>query len=206
MIAIVDYGSGNIKAIGNVFKKLNMPFYIASSVTDLKSATKILLPGVGSFDYAMSQLLMSGMKDALDKRVLCDKVPVLGICVGMQLLAKSSDEGQLPGLGWIDGVVKKFDFSARQKNEPLPHMGWNEVHIAKEHALFSNVDLTRGYYFLHSYYFNCHHQHDVLTTTFYMENFVSAVCADHIMGVQFHPEKSHRAGIQLLKNFGNFLC
>lgn len=205
MIAIVNYGSGNIQAIGNIYKRLNIPFVVASAPDDLRSVDRVLLPGVGAFDQAMSELEKSGMRRALERVVLVEQKPILGICVGMQLLAKSSEEGHAQGLGWIDGVVKKFDRSSVHQTTHLPHMGWNTVTPVKDNPLFENVDLSGGYYFLHSYYFSCNSQADVLAETDYGVRFASALSRDNIHGVQFHPEKSHQAGIQLLKNFAGSL-
>lgn len=201
MIAIVNYGSGNIEAIGNIYKRLNIPFRIASTPADLASAEKVVLPGVGAFDQAMNELDKSGMRRALDTLVLEDRKPILGICVGMQLLAQSSEEGNAQGLGWIDGAVHRFDHASFRQTTHLPHMGWNTVEPRPNAALFEDVDLTTGYYFLHSYYFTCSRAADVLGTTDYGLPFASAVQRDNVYGVQFHPEKSHRAGIQLLRNF-----
>lgn len=201
MIAIINYGSGNIQAIGNIYKRLNLPYVVASSPQDLGSAERLLLPGVGAFDQAIGELEKSGMRQALERLVVVEKKPILGICVGMQLLAKSSEEGQSQGLGLIDGVVKKFDRSRVHRTAPLPHMGWNTVFPVKDNQLFEDVDLSAGYYFLHSYYLACNSQTDVLAETEYGTRFASAVSRENIHGVQFHPEKSHRAGIQLLKNF-----
>lgn len=202
MIAIIDYGLGNVRAFANVYKSLNMPFKLASSSNDLKDATKIILPGVGAFDYAMKRLHESGMQDTLNELVLNGKVPVLGICVGMQILAHSSQEGTLPGLGWVDGVVKKFDTSTLNHGMLLPHMGWNNVQPLGNHKLFEGLDGSSTFYFLHSYYFHCHIKDHVIATTDYGGQFASACGVGNIYGVQFHPEKSHQWGIQLLKNFG----
>lgn len=203
MIAIVDYGLGNIRAFANVYKALEMPFLIASKTDDLKQASKIILPGVGAFDQAMELLQGSGMRESLDDLVLKRELPVLGICVGMQMLAHSSEEGKLPGLGWIDGVVKKFDTSHLLHKTRLPHMGWNQINPKKENKLFHELSDGSRFYFLHSYYFQCHHEKDTAAETDYGDLFSSAVNSGNIYGVQFHPEKSHRNGIQLLKNFGN---
>ena len=201
MIAIVNYGSGNIQAIANIYGRLNIPFVIASRPDDLHGAEKIILPGVGAFDQAMAELESSGMRRALD-RVVCDeKRPILGICVGMQLLARSSEEGTAPGLGWIDGVVRRFDPTSFEQPTLLPHMGWNTVEPVDPHPLFEGVDLSTGYYFLHSYFFECADRQNVLGVTDYGRPFSSMVHRDNVFGVQFHPEKSHHAGIQLLKNF-----
>jgi glutamine amidotransferase len=201
MIAIVNYGSGNIQAIANIYGRANIPYVIASTADELAPAERILLPGVGAFDQAMNELDRSGMRAALDRAVLQEHKPILGICVGMQLLARRSDEGQAAGLGWIDGEVRRFDHSNFRQTTHLPHMGWNTVQPSRESRLFEGVDLGTGYYFLHSYYFSCADPADTLATTEYGSGFASAVQRDNVYGVQFHPEKSHQAGIQLLKNF-----
>jgi imidazole glycerol-phosphate synthase subunit HisH len=201
MITIVDYGLGNIRAFANVYDRLNIPVKIASKPEDLKSASKIILPGVGAFDHAMNQLNDSGMRDELEKRVIVDQIPVIGVCVGMQMLARSSDEGVLPGLGWIDGVVKVFDSSLLTYKTRLPHMGWNTIDPVGENPLLSGFDNTSRFYFLHSYYFVCNNYSDTISTTRYGITYTSAVNNKNIFGVQFHPEKSHSNGIQLLHNF-----
>jgi glutamine amidotransferase len=201
MIAIIDYGLGNIMAFLNVYNRLNIPVIVAKSAADLHSATRLILPGVGSFDHAMQQFDQSGMRQPVEKLVMRDKVPVLGICVGMQILAKSSEDGELPGLGWIDGTVKKFDLSVMPNGTYLPHMGWNDVSPAVVGGLFNGMKQDSRFYFLHSYYFECHQQSNILALSEYGRNFSCAVHQDNIFGVQFHPEKSHHFGSQLLKNF-----
>ncbi len=201
MIVIIDYGLGNLNAFVNVFKKLDIPVKIAKKESDLDGATKIILPGVGAFDYAMSKLSDSGMRTKLDQLVLKDKIPVIGICVGMQILANYSEEGVLAGLGYIDGVVKKFDTSQFLQKTHLPHMGWNDIKPQSEHKLFKDLDPVPLYYFLHSYYFECNRTQDAIATANYGKEFVCAVNHENIYGVQFHPEKSHHYGVQLLKNF-----
>jgi imidazole glycerol-phosphate synthase subunit HisH len=203
MITIIDYGLGNIRAFANVYERLNIPVSVANTADDLKDAIKIILPGVGAFDHAMSKLHHSGMRETLDKLVLDHQVPVLGICVGMQILAKSSDEGILPGLAWIDGTVKKFDVSVLNSKTQLPHMGWNTIHPNHGNPLLVNFDNNSRFYFLHSYYFQCNNQNDTIATTEYGIRYTSAVNNKNIFGVQFHPEKSHQWGIQLLKNFAD---
>jgi len=203
MIAIIHYGSGNIQAIGNIYHRLNVPFVIAARPEDLEKATKIILPGVGAFDQAIRELEKSGLREALNKHVLHNKKPLLGICVGMQLLANSSEEGVLKGLGWIDGSVRRFDHARFIQATHLPHMGWNDVEPGKDNPLFNDVGSGARYYFLHSYYFSCCRREDILATTDYGGTFASAVNSENIYGVQFHPEKSHQAGIQLLKKFSN---
>lgn len=201
MITIVHYGLGNISAFANVYERLNIPVSIATTADDLKTADKIILPGVGSFDHAMKKLNGSGMRSTLEERVLVQRVPVLGICVGMQMLGQSSEEGVLPGLGWIDGTVIRFDVTVFKSKTQLPHMGWNTIQPVNRHRLLANIDNDSRFYFLHSYYFKCRNQTDTIATTTYGIPFSSAVGHMNIYGVQFHPEKSHQWGIQLLKNF-----
>ncbi len=203
MITIIDYGLGNIKAFANVYKRLNTPFAIATKAGDLKLATKIILPGVGSFDHAMARLQKSGMRESLDELVLQRKLQILGICVGMQILSFSSEEGNSPGLGWFDGVVKKLDISSFIHRTCLPHMGWNIVSPLRNNKLFQDIEKDPRFYFLHSYYFQCNNNDDVLAVTDYGIQFSCAINSGNIYGVQFHPEKSHQNGIQVLKNFGN---
>jgi len=201
MISIIDYGLGNVLALVNVYSRLNIPVLVAKSASDLPNATKLILPGVGSFDHAMQQLDRSGMLQPVEQLVLQKGMPVLGICVGMQMLANCSDEGALPGLGWIDGSVKKFDSSAMPLGTNLPHMGWNDVKPVVDGGLFKGLEQDARFYFLHSYYFECHQQPNILAVTDYGGQFNCAVRRDNVYGVQFHPEKSHHFGSQLLKNF-----
>jgi imidazole glycerol-phosphate synthase subunit HisH len=200
MITIIDYGLGNVKAFATVYYKLNIPVVIARKSEDILDATNIILPGVGAFDYAMQRLNDSGMRDTLERKVLQDKVPVIGICVGMQMLARKSEEGLLPGLGWIDGEVIKFKFST-ETTMRIPHMGWNTIEPKRTGGLMEGLDSESRFYFLHSYYFHCSNQADVIATTDYNGIFESAVNCNNIYGVQFHPEKSHGWGIKLLDNF-----
>lgn len=199
MITIIDYGLGNIQAIANIYRHLDIPFCIASSSGELARAEKIILPGVGAFDWAMTRLNESGMRYTLDDLVAGKRKPVLGICVGMQMMAKRSDEGILPGLGWINAEVRKFDAKARKIQ--LPHMGWNDVTPRNTGCLFRGLYSAARFYFLHSYYFVAALENDVLAVTDYNGPFASSVRSGNIFGVQFHPEKSHKWGIQLLKNF-----
>jgi glutamine amidotransferase len=205
MIIIVNYGSGNIRAIANIYDKLNIPYTISASPEEIANAEKLILPGVGAFDETMRKLNDSGLRKVLDELVLVKKVPVIGICVGMQILAKTSDEGTLAGLGWIDGTVKKFDLQKLTTLPKIPHLGWNAVTVNKTSRLFENIDCENGFYFIHSYFFECHRQEDILSQTFYGEQFTSAVNRDNVYGLQFHPEKSHHNGVELLKNFANLI-
>jgi glutamine amidotransferase len=201
MIGIVEYGSGNIKAITNIYHRQGIPFFIADKPADVCRASKLILPGVGAFDHCMAALIKSGMKEALNEEVNVNKKPVLGICVGMQLMAKDSEEGKLDGLGWIDATVKKFDETKFNQATHLPHMGWNVIEPSHSDVLFKQVDLQTGYYFLHSYYFSCNNMSDVLAVANYGGRFACAIKHENIYGVQFHPEKSHLPGVQLLENF-----
>lgn len=203
MIGIVNYGLGNIKAFANVYKNLGIDHFIADSSKELQSATKIILPGVGSFDHAMTLLSNSGMRETLDSMVLEKKVPVMGICVGMQILAKSSEEGKLPGLGWLNAEVKLFDSTNIPYQTRLPHMGWNIVETKTDNSIFTNLAPNPRFYFLHSYYFQCNESSNIISETNYGGYFTSAVNYENIFGVQFHPEKSHHNGVLVLKNFAH---
>jgi imidazole glycerol-phosphate synthase subunit HisH len=201
MITIIDYGLGNIRAFVNVYERLNIKTKVAHNADEIRGATKIILPGVGAFDYAMKQLNASGMRDELDNKVLAEKIPVIGICVGMQILANSSEEGILPGLGWIDGEVKLFDTAKIPHKTRLPHMGWNNINPVNGNDLLNGLDAQSRFYFLHSYYFVCHKEKEIISTTEYGISYASAINRENIFGIQFHPEKSHSNGIQLLHNF-----
>lgn len=200
MITLVNYGLGNIHAFHHIYTRLNIPVSIASTPDDLRRASKLILPGVGAFDWAMRRLNGSGMRGTLDELVLEQRVPVLGICVGMQMMAKSSEEGVSPGLGWLDAHVRRFDTAHLPQKTLLPHMGWNDVQPASDSPLLAGLDAPR-FYFLHSYYFVPGQPSQSLATTHYGIDFTSAAGDQHIYGVQFHPEKSHGWGIQLLNNF-----
>jgi len=198
-VTLVGYGLGNIQAFANIYHRLNIPVVIASNADQLLGAEKLILPGVGAFDWAMARLNESGMRARLDELVLHQKIPVLGVCVGMQMMANRSEEGEIPGLGWIDAEVVRFQL-AQVSHAPLPHMGWNDVNFLCEDPLFVGISSPR-FYFLHSYHFLAHHDSQILATTDYGHSFTSIVSSNHICGVQFHPEKSHHWGVQLLKNF-----
>lgn len=203
MIAIVHYGLGNVQAFANIYKRLNIPAGIAETPEAILAADRIILPGVGAFDWAMKRFDASGLRPALEEAVRRGK-PVLGICVGMQILARRSDEGALPGLGWIDGEVKRFDEATFNQKTRLPHMGWNDVAPCNGNGLFRELETGARFYFLHSYYFVPRNPDHVQATTDYNGRYASAVQAGNVLGVQFHPEKSHAWGIQLLRNFAEF--
>jgi len=200
MIAIIDYGLGNINAIYTVYKNLNIPVTVASNPSDLENSEKFILPGVGAFDYAMDKLDKSGMRDTLNDLIQNKKKDILGICVGMQMLTKYSEEGDRPGLGWLDAEVKKINQNMDYELS-IPHMGWNNIIPKKENPLLAGLYNSSYFYFLHSYYFEAHDDTNIVSTTKYGNDFVSTINKENIYGVQFHPEKSHQSGIQLLKNF-----
>lgn len=202
MIRIVDYGVGNIQAFLTLFKRLGLPALSAATPEDMQDASRIILPGVGHFDHAMKRLNDSGLRPELERLVLDSEVPVLGVCVGMQMLADSSDEGQIPGLGWVPGNVRSFSSNPAASNLPMPHMGWNSLKVKPGSTLFqAEFEQEWQFYFLHSFYFDAVHRNDVAATAFYGFDFDVVVSRGHIHGVQCHPEKSHRWGAQLLKNF-----
>ena len=207
MITLIDYGVGNIFAFQNVYKRLDIPTKIARTEKDLEGAEKLILPGVGAFDYAMERLNDSGMRQKLDELVLKEKIPVIGICVGMQMMGNRSDEGISEGLRWIDGEVLKFDESLIKQRTKLPHMGWNDVSPVAENPLFRGLEKDAIFYFLHSYYFSCNTPSDSISISDYGISFSSAINSGNIYGIQFHPEKSHQYGEKLLYNFAKlYLC
>lgn len=201
MIVIVDYGLGNVKAFSNMYKRMNIDARTARSADELTGATRIILPGVGHFDHAMELLDGSGMRNALDDAALNKNVPILGICVGMQILAESSDEGSRAGLGWIPGRVRGMTNLPLSNSMPLPHMGWNDVQPVGTSKLFSGLENDARFYFLHSFYFAPSNVNSTVAVTNYGTDFTCAVGTGTVQGVQFHPEKSHHWGARLLKNF-----
>jgi len=201
MIAIIDYGVGNSGSIVNMLKKVGVKSTITNDRSEITAAEKIILPGVGSFDTGIKNLKEGGLIDLLTEQVIDKKKPFLGICLGMQLLAGESEEGSEKGLGWLDATVKKFDFNGDSLNLKIPHMGWNYVKGNKNHRLLNNLDDKSRFYFVHSYHVNCNQPDDTLLTCSYGFDFTCGVQHENIMGVQFHPEKSHKFGMQLLKNF-----
>jgi imidazole glycerol-phosphate synthase subunit HisH len=199
-VTIVSYGVGNILAFANIYKRMGVTFEIGDTVEKIKEAKRLILPGVGAFDWAMKRLNESGLRDTLDRKVLADAAPVIGVCVGMQMMVNSSDEGQLAGLGWIQGHVQRMVQGGGNSKVPLPHMGWNDVTAGKKALLFQGLEDLR-YYFLHSYAVKPSSEGTTYAKSTYGDTFVSAIMRDNIYGVQFHPEKSHHWGVQLLKNF-----
>ncbi len=204
MIVIIDYGSGNLAAISNIYKKLKYEHIISSDKGAIHEADRYILPGVGAFDTTMQHLRNTGLVDLLNEQVIEKKKKILGICIGMQILAESSEEGKLPGLGWIPGKVRKIDVSKITSGPRLPHMGWNSVSLTKTSKLFEGVDLEQGFYFLHSYYFDAENSEDVTATVEYGYSFPCVVAHDNIFGMQFHPEKSHSNGVAVFRNFAEY--
>ena len=203
MIHIVDYGLGNVRAFNNVYKRLGFESVHARTPDELHGAEKIILPGVGSFDHAMVLLQSSGMQPVLENLVQVQQVPVLGVCVGMQILAIGSDEGVQRGLGWVDGHVRSLSSNPAAANLPTPHMGWNDVKAEPANPLFEGLVDDARFYFLHSYYFDCADRRQSTARADYGFTFDCAVQKENVFGVQFHPEKSHHWGVQLLKNYAS---
>ncbi len=201
MITIIDYGAGNIKSIQNMLKKIGVASRISNSIDEIKVSEKLILPGVGHFDFGMSQLRKSGLVESLNQRVIVDKIPLLGICLGAQMLGLKSEEGVEPGLGWIDMDIVHFDTKQISATNKVPNMGWNYIKPVKNSVLLDGLDETSRFYFVHSYHMRPNNVEDVLCYSHYGYDFTSAVASKNIYGVQFHPEKSHKFGMQLLKNF-----
>ena len=197
MITIIDYGLGNLGSVLNMFKKIDIKAQISSNIDIIAKAEKILLPGVGSFDAAMERLKGGELREVLDQKAMKDKVPILGICLGMQLLTKGSEEGVLPGLSWIPAYTYKFPPSVLK----VPHMGWNLVQPHTPSLLTENFPKETRFYFVHSYYVKVENEENSILRTNYGVIFDSGIQKDNIFGAQFHPEKSHRFGMQLFKNF-----
>jgi imidazole glycerol-phosphate synthase subunit HisH len=201
VICIIDYGSGNVRALMNLMRRARIPHFLSGNPDDLARADRFLLPGVGAFDPTMARLEESGLISALEREVMGNGKRVLGICVGMHLLGQGSDEGTRPGLGWVPGRVRQIDPSKLEAPPLLPHMGWNSISPRPGEPLFDGIDEHRGYYFLHSYFFDAAHDVDVLARVDYGGALPCAVGRGQIAGVQFHPEKSHNNGVALLSNF-----
>jgi imidazole glycerol-phosphate synthase subunit HisH len=200
MITIVNYGLGNLGSIFNMLKRIGAPSIITSDVEMIARAEKIILPGVGHFDRAMENIQQSGLKSILDKKALQDKIPILGICLGMQILTKGSEEGTLPGLGWVPAKTVRFNFPSESKLK-IPHMGWNLVHRSTPSPLTEGFEGEYRFYFVHSYHVKVEDERHSIMKTDYGYPFDSGIQNGNIFGVQFHPEKSHRFGMKLLENF-----
>jgi glutamine amidotransferase len=200
MIIIIDYGLGNVRSIYAKVEQMNEPVTVSSDICTIENADKIILPGVGAFDFGIENIRKLGIREILDKKVTRDKIPVLGICLGMQLFTRKSEEGKLPGLGYIDAETKKFSIGT-PTDLNIPHMGWNTITINMESPLLNGIENNSRFYFVHSYHVICDHIENIMASTLYGYEFPSIIQQDNIFGVQFHPEKSHRLGIHLIKNF-----
>ena len=199
MITIIDYGMGNLGSVQNMFKRIGVRSVISADLSEIERADKLLLPGVGAFDNAMKRINESGLRDVLDQKVKVDQTPVLGICLGMQLLTNGSEEGTEKGLGWINAQAKKF--VPINKDMKVPHMGWNLVHESSSNELTKDLPEEPRFYFVHSYYVEVADQKDSILKTNYGVEFDSAISHENIYGAQFHPEKSHKFGMKLFENF-----
>ena len=202
MIGIIEYGLGNVSAFANIYKKLDIPHKILRNKEDFQKISKLILPGVGAFDHAMDLFTKSGMKEITEEMVLNKKIPILGVCVGMQMMAESSEEGILKGLSWIKGKVLKFKSEDLEKGSPMPHMGWNQLHSNSTDKLIEGLH-NEMFYFLHSYCLEPEDKNGILSTTTYGSSFCAVVKNENIYGMQCHPEKSHSSGIRFLQNFAN---
>lgn len=203
MIVIIDYGQGNLGSIKNMLRKLGFSSEITSDFQAISNASKIILPGVGAFDTAMIRLNDLGLISLLNNRVLNDKIPILGICLGAQIMCNSSEEGKLKGLGWFDADVLGFKGRFESTKLPVPNIGWRDVIQKKKHTLTNLLPSESRFYFVHSYFISPYNEEDVLLTSSYGFSFSACLQKQNICAVQFHPEKSHRYGFQLLKNFVN---
>lgn len=201
MIAIVDYGSGNVAAIADILKRLKLPHKVTRDHAELRAADRYVLPGVGAFDATMRTLRHSGVIDVLDEEVKGGEKKLLGICVGMQILGDSSDEGSLAGLGYIAGHIRQIEPSTINGSPKLPHMGWNSITLKAHVPLFDGVDIEQGFYFLHSYFFDPVASTDVVATVRYGDELPCGVVSGNVFGLQFHPEKSHANGVTVFRNF-----
>ena len=201
MIVIVDYGVGNLASISNMLRRLGAEATISSDVGAIATADKIILPGVGAFDHAMRKLREGPLLPALERRILGDRIPLLGLCLGAQLLTKSSEEGGEPGLGWVDAVTVRFDASRATGRLAIPHMGWSDVRSTRPHALLETEESEPRFYFAHTYHLQCTDTSLTIGTAHHGYEFTAAIASRNVMGVQFHPEKSHVFGMRLLQNF-----
>lgn len=197
MIVIIDLNLGNVGAIKNMLKKIGVHSKVSNKKNDILSATKLILPGVGSFDTGMINIKKKGILNCIEKKVKKEFIPILGICLGMQMMMQRSDEGKQKGLGWIKGEVKKF----RLNELKVPHMGWNKINVVKETKITDKLDLNSKFYFVHSYYVSVNNPDDIVSLSKYGLEFTSAINHKNYYGVQFHPEKSHKFGMALLSNF-----
>jgi len=199
MIVVIDYGMGNLRSVQKAFERIRVPAKISANIDEILTAEKLVLPGVGHFAKGISNLKDRGLLNALNMVVVEKKVPILGICLGMQLMTEFSEEGNCEGFGWIRGKTKRFSFSSKELK--IPHMGWNNLLVNKTGSLYNGITSDNFFYFVHSYYVSCENEAEILAETKYGNNFVSSFQKENIFGCQFHPEKSHDTGLKVLSNF-----
>lgn len=204
MITILDYGMGNIGSMANMIKKAGSEAIITNDIKEIEKAKKLIIPGVGAFDNGMTKLKEQNFIEVLNYKVLEEKIPVLGVCLGMQLFTNSSEEGKLKGLGWIDAETIKFT-SEKIGKLRIPHMGWNTINARKDKILYEDMYEDTAFYFVHSYYVKCKNDEDIAATTNYGIEFTSSIQHGNIFATQFHPEKSHKFGLKLMKNFAELV-
>jgi glutamine amidotransferase len=202
MIIIVDYGMGNLRSVQKAFERIGISVMISGKIDEILKAEKLVLPGVGNFEQGVSNLKNRGLFEALNNVVIQNNIPIIGICLGMQLMTEFSEEGNCEGFGWIKGKTTRFSFLDNKLK--IPHMGWNNLLINRADSLYNGITTDNFFYFVHSYYVSCNDENDVLAQTNYGNKFVSSFQKENIFGCQFHPEKSHDAGLQILKNFALF--
>lgn len=204
-MVIIDYGMGNLHSVLKAIERLSYSAKISENKDDILNAKKLLLPGVGHYASGMKRLKELGYYDILNKKVLEEKIPILGICLGMQLFTKRSEEGDTKGFGWVDAETKRFEFTGAHHKYRVPHVGWNTVNVTKKgNPLMTDIlekDENPAFYFVHSYFVECKNENDVLLKTEYGKEFVSGINKGNIYGTQFHPEKSHSIGLKIIKNF-----
>lgn len=204
MIVIIDYGMGNLGSIANALKQTGVDAIVSADPKQIEQADRLILAGVGAFDAGMQRLNELGFVPLMERKVFEQKTPFLGICLGMQLLSRHSEEGKLPGLGWLQAETVKFNFDGQSPRLRVPHMGWNEIQVQTEHPLLADLGEEPRFYFVHSYYVNCLNRDDVLASTEYGLSFDSIIGRGNLLGTQFHPEKSHRYGKKILENFARW--
>jgi len=199
MIVIIDYGMGNLRSVQKAFERIGVPVKISGISDDIHTAEKLVLPGVGHFKQGMQNIKSRGLFDSLNSAVQDKKIPILGICLGMQLMTEFSEEGDCDGFGWIKGRTQRFSFVSNGLK--IPHMGWNNLLIKKNDSLYNGITADNFFYFVHSYFISCDNEEDILAESNYGNKFVSSFQKGNIFGCQFHPEKSHDSGLKILKNF-----
>lgn len=206
MVVIIDYGVGNLRSILSKFERLKIEATVSSDEDEIRRADKLVFPGIGHFEAGMANLEASGLVSVLEDMAIRREIPLLGICLGMQMLTRGSDESVRPGLGWIAGEVKKFDFpQSSDKLLRVPHMGWNQVRMTPPSSLTADIAPDARFYFAHSYYVVADKPDHVVGMTWYGHDFVSIIKQDNIWATQFHPEKSHQAGLQIIRNFARYV-